>query len=103
MTRKKEQKEQAKIRKEAVATTIKEIKGKVPTIRSLKRQGMSEKENDLHAKVNMRIIMSYLTLRIGFLPLKGIRKTSRSLILLRLPITSETRISYVPTTMRQDT
>jgi len=58
-----------------MTTIIKEIKDKVPMIRSLKRQGMNKKGSNLHARVDMRIIMSYLTLMIGFSPLKGVRKT----------------------------
>ena len=49
---------------------------------------MSEKGNDLYAEVDTRIIIPYLTLRIGFLPLKGTRTTSGGLIPLKLLITS---------------
>ena len=73
--KKKEQKAPARTRRKAIATVIKETKGGVPMIRSLKRQGMSEEGSDLHARVDMRIIMSYLTLRKGFSPQKGTRKT----------------------------
>ena len=63
-----------------MATIIKKTKGGVPMIRSLKRQGMSEERSDLHARIDMRIIMSYLTLSIGFFPVKGIRKTLGGLV-----------------------
>ena len=66
--KKKERKAPARTRREAIVTIIKKIKGRVPMIKSLKRQGMSEKGSDLHARVDMRIIMSYLTLRRGFSP-----------------------------------
>ena len=55
MTRKNEQKAPAKTRKEAVAITIKGIRGKVPMIKSLKKLGMNEKGNNLNAKVDTRI------------------------------------------------
>ena len=72
-------------------------------IRLLKKQEMSEEGSALHARADMRIKMSYLTLSIGFLPLKGTKMTSGGLISLRLPITSETRISSAPTIMRWGT
>jgi len=103
MTKKKKPKALAKIRKEAIATTIKGVTGKVLMIRSLKKPGMNEKGNDLTTEVDTRIIMFYLTLKIGFLPLKGTRRTLGGLILLRLLITSETRISSASTIMRRGT
>ena len=64
MIKKREQKALARTRREAMTTVIKETKGGVLMMRSLKRQGMSEKGSDLRARVDMRIIMSHLTLRI---------------------------------------
>ena len=52
------------------------VNSRVPMIRSLKEPGMNERGNHLSTKVDMRIIISYLTLRIGFLPLKGTMNTS---------------------------
>ena len=75
-TKRREQKAPTRTRRGAVAIIIRENKGEVLIIRLLRKQGVSE-GRDLHAKVDMRIIASYLTLKIGFSLLRGIRTPNK--------------------------
>lgn len=76
---KKRERAPAKTRRKVTVTPEKNIKGGVPTIRLLKGQGMSKGWSDLHTKVGMKVTMSCLTLKIGYLPQNGVRKTLKGL------------------------
>ena len=56
-------------RREVMAIIIRETKGRVLVVKSLRKPGMSKEESNLRAKVDMRVAVSYLTLKIGFSPL----------------------------------
>ena len=63
-----------KTRRWAIAIMIKEARGEILMIKSLRKQGTSKEASNLHAKVSIRTIVSYLTHRIGFLLLRKVRK-----------------------------
>ena len=57
-----------------MAIMIKEVRGEILMIRSLRKKGTSKEASDLHAKVAMGTIVSCLIHRIGFLLLRRARK-----------------------------